>query len=451
MTRIIDRRSNNYNKNKNVTDRKRFIDRVRDQVKDNVNLNIQKGKLGDLAKGDKIKVKVKDTKEPKFGQDPSTGINDTVIPGNQTFSKGDKIAKPQKDGGSGSGKKGSLDEDTTDDIAFTLTREEFLDILFEDMELPDMVKKDIKGSTVTESQRRGFSTSGNPSNLDIVRSSKNAMGRRIALKRPGKKKLKELEKELEYLKQIPFQQAEPYVTDHFNKVKFLEEKITKLKKRQAAIPYLDPIDVRYKRFDRIPKPISNAVMFCLMDVSGSMGDREKDIAKRFFLLLYLFLQKKYEAVDLVFIRHTTHAEEVSEEQFFYEPLSGGTQISSGLKLITEIIKERYDLTKTNIYLSQASDGGNYDDDNEECRKLIEEELIDKLQYFAYIEIVDMQQEEYLAARGWNERDWRNTDLWKMYDKISEKYRHFNIKQIRDKSEIFMVLKDLFSKKETKNG
>lgn len=446
MTQIIDRRSSNYNKNKNATNRKRFLDRIRDQVRENVSTNIQKGKLGDLAKGDKINIKVKDTKEPKFGQDPSTGINDTVVPGNRDFVKGDSIGRPQQ-GSSGKSKKGSLDEDTTDDIVFTLTKDEFLDILFEDLALPDMVKKDIKGSNTTEPQRRGYTTSGNPSALDIVRSSKNAMGRRIALGRPSKKKLAELELELKLLKEMPCQQAEPWLSQRFENIKLLEEKIVKTKKKQSAIPYLDPIDVRYRKFDRIPKPVTNAVMFCLMDVSGSMGEKEKDISKRFFLLLYLFLQRKYENVELVFVRHTTHAEEVTEDQFFYEPLSGGTQISSGLDLIDKIITERYDLDKTNIYLSQASDGGNYDADNYDCYKIISERLMEKLQYFAYIEIVDNEANAYMRSRGFFDNTHANDTLWDTYVRLTQKIKNFKIKQIGDKTEIYQVFKDLFSKKE----
>jgi uncharacterized sporulation protein YeaH/YhbH (DUF444 family) len=183
-----------------------------------------------------------------------------------------------------------------------------------------------------------------------------------------------------------------------------------------------------------------------------MGEREKDISKRFFLLLYLFLQRKYENVELVFVRHTTKAEEVTEDQFFYEPLSGGTQISSGLDLIDKIIDERYDLEKTNIYISQASDGDNYDDDNHDCYKIISERLINKIQYFAYIEIINADHENYLWSRGYRADDWlKDSPFWAAYESLSKLYKHFKIKKIRDKAEIYMVLKDLFAKKEQHHG
>ena len=442
MTQIIDRRQN-YNKNKNISNRQRFIERVKGQIKDNVNLNIQKGKLSDLAKGEKIKIRVKDTKEPKFGQDSDTGTNDSVVPGNDRFNKGDEINKPQSS--SGRGRRGSLDEDSTDDIVFTLTKDEFYDLLFEDLELPDMVKKDIKGSTTTLPERRGYTTTGSPNNLDIVRSSKNAMGRRIALKRPGKKKLREMEEELERILAVPFFASVKEQEKREERIQKLKNQIEKMRKKQKAIPYLDPIDVRYRRFDRIPKPITNAVMFCLMDVSGSMGEKEKDISKRFFLLLYLFLTRKYEKVDIVFIRHTTHADEVDEYTFFHDPLSGGTKISSGLELIDNIIDQRYDIDKTNIYISQASDGGNYSFDNEECDRIIKDRLMKKIQYFAYIEIFDAE----LFARNMLSNFMGEEDsftLWDYYEKLSKQYTNFKIKKISDKNEIFQVFKDLFAKK-----
>lgn len=459
MANIIDRRTT-YNKNKNATNRQRYLDRIKDQVRENVNTNITKGNLKDLAKGDKIKVRVKDTKEPTFVQDSDTGINDTVVPGNPNFERGDKISKPQK-GGGGRSRKGSLDEDSVDDIVFTLTKDEFLDILFEDLELPDLVKKDIRGSTVTLPERRGYTTSGNPSNLDVVRSYKNSLGRRIALNRPSKKKIKELEVEYEivvseYDKMYDIwtkdvnDKSKDAVSSNLKVIELLNRKleieslIEKAKRKSKSIPYLDEIDVRFRRFDRVPKPITNSVMFCMMDVSGSMGEHEKDIAKRFFLLLYLFLNRKYEKVDIVFIRHTTHAEEVDENTFFYDPLSGGTQISSGLELINEIIDARYDIAKTNIYVAQASDGGNYSFDNQRCYDLITQTLLDKLQYFAYVEIIDPR----LMAQGYNLFGSDGDNLWDYYKSIEKRINTFKARQVSDQSEIFTVFKDLFAKKES---
>ncbi|MGO6907737.1 DUF444 family protein, partial [Rhizobium ruizarguesonis] len=138
----------------------------------------------------------------------------------------------------------------------------------------------------------------------------------------------------------------------------LEAKLKSLTEKSRRIPYIDPLDVRYRRFENEPKPVAKAVMFCLMDVSGSMSEHMKDLAKRFYLLLYLFLSKRYKKVEIVFIRHTDKAEEVDEETFFYGPATGGTLVSSALAAMRAIIAARFDPAEWNIYGAQASDGDN---------------------------------------------------------------------------------------------
>ena len=116
--------------------------------------------------------------------------------------------------------------------------------------------------------------------------------------------------------------------------------------------------MRYRRFEPQPKPVAQAVMFCLMDVSGSMTEHMKDLAKRFFALLYLFLKRRYKHVDIVFIRHTHEAREVDEETFFYSPETGGTVVSTALEEMARIVDDRYPPDDWNIYAAQASDGDN---------------------------------------------------------------------------------------------
>ena len=130
-------------------------------------------------------------------------------------------------------------------------------------------------------------------------------------------------------------------------------------------------------------------MFCLMDVSASMGEREKDLAKRFFILLHLFLKRKYDRVDIVFIRHTHEASEVDEQEFFYGKESGGTIVSSALKEMIEIREKRYPVADWNIYCAQASDGDNSGNDTDGCVELLDARpFCRSTQYFAYIEIAD---------------------------------------------------------------
>src|SRR5262249_52632263 len=151
---------------------------------------------------------------------------------------------------------------------------------------------------------------------------------------------------------------------------------------------IDPVDIRFNRFEPMPLPNSNAVMFCLMDVSGSMGEREKDLAKRFFVLLHLFLKRRYDRIDMVFIRHTHQAQEVDEDTFFHSTQSGGTVVSTALEEMRRIIQERYPSKDWNIYAAQASDGDNLTGDSDNCVHLLNDELMRLCQYYAYVEILD---------------------------------------------------------------
>src|SRR5260370_11600114 len=101
------------------------------------------------------------------------------------------------------------------------------------------------------------------------------------------------------------------------------------------------MDTRYRRFETMPKPVAQAVMFCLMDVSSSMSEHMKDLAKRFYMLLYVFLTRRYRHVEIVFIRHTDRAEEVDEDTFFHGPESGGTLVSSALQPMHAISSPRF--------------------------------------------------------------------------------------------------------------
>lgn len=435
MVNVIDRR-NSVNKNKNISNRKRFIDRARDQVRESVNKKIADGKIADLAKGNQVKVKIKNTKEPTFEQDYETGSRDYVLPGNKNFEKGDAIAKPKS--GGGSGKKAGKGEDSEDDFSFVLTREEYLGILFEDLELPDLIKKQLKDMRNLTIERKGFSTSGNPSSIDIQRTTKNAMGRRIALKRPKSTEIAELEKLIEQLES----DSKP-----IDEIFAAKEQLRELVNKQKSIPFYDPVDLRYRRFEKVPNPITHAVMFCVMDVSGSMGEYEKDISKRFFLLLYLFLTTKYEKVDIRFVRHTTTADEVDEYTFFHDKLTGGTIISPALKLVNDIIDKDYDHTKTNIYIAQASDGDNIYQDNDACYEIVSDHLLPKIQYMAYIEIFNGKYSRQSLFQSDEEDEESDKGLWGVYKLIYRKFKQLQCRKIGSQKEIFSVFAELFRKKE----
>lgn len=428
-TTVIDRRKNG--KNKSSTIRQKFLRRAKGEIKKAVKEAIEKRKIEDISTSDNkdntISIPTKGIKEPTFHHGDG-GKREYVIPGNKDKIVGDLIPKPK--GGAGSGNEASPDGEGLDDFAFTLTREEFLDFFFEDLELPDMVKTQLKDIEDTKLARLGITTSGLPANLNIIRSMRNAIGRRIALQSPFEKEIKELEEKLKKAKSA-------------KKKKELELLIEEATEKKERVPFIDDVDIRYNSFEQRPNPTSKAVMFCLMDVSGSMGQWEKDLAKRFFMLLYLFLQRNYEKIDVVFIRHHTTADEVDEKTFFYDKSTGGTIVSSCLELMDKIIQDRYNTSDWNIYAAQASDGDNWGDDGTKCRTILNERIIPYVQYFAYVQI---GREQKYTMWGVSFPGPSTKQLWNDYKPTAEQHSNFVMEQIAAAKDIYPVFKKLFQKK-----
>ncbi|MGZ5932082.1 MAG: YeaH/YhbH family protein, partial [Rhizomicrobium sp.] len=346
MTHFVDRRLNP--KGKSLGNRQRFLRRARTQIREAVQKSLKDAAVADIGKERKIKISAKGTSEPRFRLDPrASGERDFVLPGNKEFMPGDAIDKP-KSGGGQSGKEAADSGDGEDDFEFTMTQDEILDIFFEDLELPNLVRTTLKETPNKVWKRAGISTSGSPTQINLVRTMRNSFGRRLALHRPTKKDIDALQAMLDAA-----EQETPVSKD---KIAALKEQLAKANSKRKWVGFIDPIDVRFNSFTEQPVPTSQAVMFCLMDVSGSMGEREKDLAKRFYMLLHLFLKRRYKKVDVVFIRHTHDAQEVDEQEFFYSRQSGGTIVSTALDKMLEIQKERYATADWNIYAAQASDG-----------------------------------------------------------------------------------------------
>ncbi|MFV2058068.1 MAG: YeaH/YhbH family protein, partial [Thiohalomonadales bacterium] len=291
MTQIIDRRLNG--KNKSAVNRQRFIRRFKDQIRKSVSDAVAQRSITDMEKGEKINIPSKDTLEPIFGHGQG-GRREAVNPGNKEFVSGDKVKRPPQSGGSGSGDgEASNSGEGEDDFVFQLSRDEFLEFFFEDLELPDLIKTQLTTVVEYKMVRAGYTTSGVPTNINIVRSMRGAMARRIALRGPHMTRLRELQEELE--------EEEETTNDAENttaKTEIKTTRINKLKKeiivekeKVSTIPFIDTFDLRYNHRIKEPKPSTQAVMFCIMDVSGSMNEERKDIAKRFFILLYLFLTR----------------------------------------------------------------------------------------------------------------------------------------------------------------
>ncbi len=416
---IIDRRQ--QKRQKSAVNRQRFLKRFRKHIKEAVSDAVSKRSITDMDRGEEISIPRKDISEPVFRHGRG-GSQHRVLPGNKDFIRGDRIDRPG--GGGRGGGKASNQGEGMDEFVFELNQQEFLDFVFEDLELPNLVRKQLKDSDSYSLVKGGYQRDGIPARLNIVQSLRGAKARRIALGGAIRREIKALEEELESLSDDE---------DALDRRKEITENIDRSRRRLNQIPFLDDFDLRYNHMIRQPRPTTSAVMFCLMDVSGSMTQDIKELAKRFFVLLHLFLQRHYEKTEVVFIRHHTKADEVDEEEFFYSRETGGTVVSSALELMQKIIRERYPTDSWNIYAAQASDGENWQDDSPRCRDLLIKSLLPLVQYFAYVEITPGQQQE----------------LWETYTDVLEKFPdRFAMRTVGDAADIFPVFHDLFERKST---
>ena len=420
MSEVIDRRPNG--RRKSAVNQQRFLRRYRAQVREAVARAVSGRKIAETDRDASISIPARDLTEPVFSHGRG-GKRDMILPGNKEYVPGDEIARPQGGGGGGSGNGNASDSgEGEDEFRFRLTREEFLEFFFEDMELPDLVKTQLAALTQTKRVRGGYRTDGTPSNLSIVRTMRGSLARRIALASPHRTRLHEVEELLAaYGDPLPIDDPE---------VKRLLEERDALRARILRVPYIDTIDLRYNNRIVQPRPITQAVMFCVMDVSGSMDETRKDLAKRFYILLHLFLTRHYERIEIVFVRHHTTAKEVDEEEFFYSAESGGTIVSSALELTAEIIDERFPLDRWNIYVAQASDGDNWDSDSPRCKELLLNDILPKVQYYSYVEITEGQPQS----------------LWLQYEDAKASAANLALGRIRTRADIYPVLRELFAKK-----
>lgn len=420
MARFIDRRPNG--RHKSAVNRQRFMRRFKKQIQEAVRDAISGRSIKEIDEsGEKIILPSKDISEPAFSYGEG-GSRNIILPGNKDFIPGDRIKRPQAGKASGQGKASNSSEEGNDNFVFEISKEEFLDLFFEDLALPNMIKTEIAQIPSTKLIRSGFTSSGIPANISIIRSLREALARRTALGASKKRKIKALQQELE-----PLLALSPIP----NRVQEIEAEIKKLQQKIEAIPFIDPFDLKYHhRIEQIV-PTSKAVMFCLMDVSGSMDEAKKDIAKRFFILLYLFLSKTYENVEMVFIRHHTSAKEVNEEEFFYSRETGGTVVSSALELMSDIMQQRYPSKEWNIYAAQASDGDNWNNDSPRCKEILIKNILPFVRYFAYVEIMPRHHQS----------------LWEAYLTIKEQAPHFALQHIENITDIYPVFRDLFKRQD----
>ena len=422
---IIDRRRDPGGKS--LANRQRFIRRARSLVRRAVREASAKRSIKDAGKGGDIVVPADGVREPTLRKGSQGGKREYVLPGNKKYIQGDTIARPDDEGGGSGASDGGEGED---DFRFALSDDEFLDLFLEDLELPDLAKRQVLGVDEVQPVRAGYRSSGPPASLSVVRTMRNSLSRRTALGRPRPEEIAALEAEIAQLDANG---------DPESKLVALREELERKRKRMRLVPFIDPLDVRYRRYDQVPKPVARAVMFCLMDVSGSMDEHMKDLAKRFYSLLYLFLKRRYKRVDVVFIRHTHEAREVDEETFFHSRESGGTVVSTALEEMARIVQDRFPGNEWNIYAAQASDGDNLPMDNPNTINLLKTAILPLCQYYAYLEVGHARDD------GGGEA----TSLWRAYEMIAGSEERMAMRKVSHRRDIYPVFRELFAKEGAK--
>jgi uncharacterized sporulation protein YeaH/YhbH (DUF444 family) len=428
---IIDRRLNPGGKS--LANRQRFLRRAKAQIQRAVRQSAGDRGISDLERGGEVSIPVDGVREPSFRRSGEGGINDHILPGNKRFVEGDTIDRPPS-GGAGNPAAGG-DGEGEDDFRFVLTREEFLDLFLDDLELPDLAKRRLATVETQGMRRAGYSVTGSPVNLALLRSMRNALSRRIAMRRPKPDELLRLQEEIALLEK----------DGETERLAELRLELEALQLRARRFPYIDPIDLRYRRFEPVSKPVAQAVMFCLMDVSGSMTEHMKDLAKRFYMLLYIFLTRRYKHVEIVFIRHTHEAKEVDENTFFHSPETGGTVVSSALREMQKIVAERYSPENWNIYAAQASDGDNSPNDGSVTAGLLKNAILPACQYYAYLEVGS--DSDRMHAGFINHK----TSLWQTYEALQNEGATIAMRKVNHRREIYPVFRELFRRRDADAG
>ncbi|MCM8711437.1 sporulation protein YhbH [Clostridium sp. SYSU_GA19001] len=381
---------NSIDHDRTVEDRRRHRQLVEKSIRENLGDILSEESIIGEGKNKKIKIPVRGLKEYQFIYGRNTpGVGS----GDGSEKRGDKIGSDKSQKGKGSGSAGN--EEGEDIYETEVSIDDVLNYLMEDLELPDLDKKkfsEVLSDNATK--KSGYQRHGiNP---------------RLAKKRTVIEKIKR-----EQGKKRANREAD------------IEEEIERF-------PFKED-DLRYHRVKKTMKREFNAVIFCIMDTSGSMDNTKKYLARSFFFVLSRFIRMKYTNVEIVFISHSTTAKEVNENEFFHKVESGGTYISSGYFKALEIIEERYSPSVWNIYTFNVSDGDNWTEDNERAVKAVKE-LIEVSNLVGYAEIMPS-----FYSAGLKERFSREI--------TSKKFMSVSIKQ---KEDLWGALKGIL-RKDIKEG
>ncbi|MBC8408872.1 MAG: DUF444 family protein [Rhodobacteraceae bacterium] len=377
----------NTSADRSASDRRRHREKIDKAIKEGVTDILSDESIIGQSGSKKIKIPVRGIKQYKFvyGSNQQKKVGSSA--GNDV-SKGQKIKKkkPEPASGGGSGQPGDGGGEEYYEIEITL--EELASYLFDTLQLPELEKKQFKKMITEKMKRHGYRNQGIRPRLDKKETVKRMLKRRNAAKRS-------------------------------------------LDVDDEDFAFRDS-DLRYKHIVEKKTPNSNAVIFFVMDISGSMTKEKKFLSRSFFFLLYHFIRSKYDQTDIVFVAHDSQAYEVSEQQFFTRGSSGGTIVSSGLEMVDNIIEKRYHPNSWNVYLFQCSDGDNWPSDNEKTMTLINK-LQRLCQFIGYCEV-----EPYAERIKWDKSD---SSLLSVYSKTTAT----NVKhaKITDKADIWPAFKKFF--------
>lgn len=359
-------------KDRSAEDRRRHRELVDEAIKKNIGNIIAEESIIGQSRDKKIKIPIKGIKEYQFiyGKN-SPGVGS----GDGTEKRGDIIAE-DKAGKKGVGDGQAGNQEGEDIYETEVTIDELINYLFEDLNLPDIDKKKLSQLETIQSFRKlGYQLKGIPPRLAKRRSVIEKIKRKQASKRGFEEYSREREKDsdtYEYIEDADNLQQPDNLDFHDNA-------------GTRRFPFMEE-DLRYHRVRITHKKDFNAVVICIMDVSGSMDQTKKYIARSFYFLLYQFIRLKYSNVDVAFVAHTTVAKEVNEDEFFHKGESGGTYISSGYEKALEIIEQRYNPASWNIYAFHCSDGDNWTEDNKRAVEYAKK-LCEVCNLFGYGEIV----------------------------------------------------------------
>jgi uncharacterized protein len=378
---------------RSATDRRRHKKKIEKAIKEGIHDIIAEESIIGKDGKKKIKIPVRGIKEYRFvyNDDPGSGQKKVGSAQGKNIKKGQKISSGKKTKKPGKGDKpGNEAGDEFYEVEISL--DELANYLFDDLDLPELEKKSFANITSEKFKRKGYRTKGIRPRLSKKETIKNKIRRKKQAIKSGT--------------------YDPESDERFT---------------------FHDSDLKYKHIAITEKQVTNAVIFFIMDVSGSMGKTKKFLARSFFFLLYHFLRYRYQKIETVFISHTTEAWEVDENQFFTRGSSGGTYISSGIERCLEIINERYPKQSWNIYNFHCSDGDNWVQDNEKALNLTED-LKAVSQLSAYIQILGKQ--SIGAGDGYRMAD--------LYEQLQDK--SFKVIRINNKKDVWPQFKKIFGGK-----